>query len=130
MVTGIFTSAAGLFAAVSVAYLVTWYSGADEVKAQTMAFVTWLVGHVLLALNMRSEREPLLRLGLFSNRLMVLWGAATIAFVLIATSVPGVERLLKTTPLDAQEWALAISVAVAGTFWVEVRKWLSVLMNR
>ncbi len=33
MVSSIFTSAAGLFAAVSVVYLVTWYDSADLVKA-------------------------------------------------------------------------------------------------
>ena len=33
-----------------------------------------LLGHVLLALNMRSDREPLFRLGLFSHRLMMGWG--------------------------------------------------------
>ncbi len=124
MVISIFVSAVGLFAAVSAAYLVTWYSGAGQTKAQTMAFVTWLLGHVLLALNMRSEREPLLRLGFFSNRLMIVWGAATVAFVLLATVVPGVDRLLKTTALSAQEWTLAIGVALVGTFWMEIRKWL------
>jgi len=36
-----------------------------------MAFVTWLIGHVLLVLNMRSERRPVFKLGLFSNRLML-----------------------------------------------------------
>jgi Ca2+-transporting ATPase len=124
MLIGIFASAAGLFAAVSIAYLSTWYRGADLNRAQTVAFVTWLLGHVLLALNMRSEREPLLKLGLLSNRLMVIWGAGTLAFVLIATLVPGVRDALKTTPLDFAVWGLVLATAMAGTFWIEVRKWL------
>jgi Ca2+-transporting ATPase len=133
MVGSIFGSAAGLFAAVSVVYLVTlWaepqggagYSAASLARAQTAAFVTWLLGHMLLALNMRSERQPLFQLGLFSNRLMVIWGAATVAFVLLVTCVPGVQAALKTVALSRGEWTLAISMALAGTFWMEIRKWL------
>src|SRR6266487_1254002 len=74
MAGSIFSAGAGLFAAVSVAYLVTWYtSGGDLLRAQTVAFVSWMLGHVFLAINLRSEREPLFRLGFFSNRLMILW---------------------------------------------------------
>ena len=87
-----------------------------------MAFVTWLIGHVFLALNLRSERVPLFRIGLFSNRLMILWALATVAFVLIVTLIPGVKEALKTTSLDGSEWLLAIGAAFVGTFWIEVRK--------
>ena len=63
MVQSIFVSAAGLFAAVCGVYLATWYSGAGLITAQTMAFATWLLGHVFLAFNLRSEREPLVGRG-------------------------------------------------------------------
>lgn len=122
MVTSIFMSASGLFGAVSVAYLVTWYSGVGMVSAQTVAFVTWMIGHVLLALNLRSEREPLIRLGLFSNRLMLVWGLATIIFVLLITSVPWVQSVFKTTGLSAGQWGLALGAALVGTCWLELRK--------
>ncbi len=125
MVGSIFLSATGLFLAVSIAYLVTWYAGAGLAIAQTTAFVTWLLGHVFLALNLRSERQPLLRLGLLSNRLMVLWGAAAILFALFATLAPGVQSALRTAPLGAGQWALALVLALVGTFWIEVRKWLA-----
>ena len=125
MVRSIFSAGAGLFAAVSVAYLVTWYiSGGDLVRAQTVAFVAWLLGHVFLAINLRSEREPLFRLGFFSNWLMIFWGVAAIAFALIATMLPGVEHLLKTTTLSSQDWLLVLVVTVLGTFWIEARKLL------
>lgn len=124
MVASIFLSAAGLFLAVSVAYLAAFYSGASLATAQTVAFVTWLLGHVFLALNLRSEREPLLRLGPFSNRLMVLWGAAAILFALIATLAPGVQAALRTTSLGAGQWLLALALAFLGTFWLEVCKWI------
>ncbi len=124
MVASIFLSAAGLSAAVSLAYLVTYDSGAGLAVAQTTAFVTWLLGHVFLALNLRSEHEPLVRLGLLSNKLMVIWGAAAILFAALASLAPGVQSLLKTAPLGASQWALALILAFIGTFWIEARKWL------
>ena len=125
MVTSIFVSALGLFAAVSISYLGAWYSGADPTTARTMAFVTWLLGHVFLALNMRSERLPLFKLGLLSNRLMILWGAATVVFVLLATLVPALQTALRTVSLSCQQWTLMVGASLAGTFWLEVRKVLS-----
>jgi Ca2+-transporting ATPase len=125
MVASIFIAAAGLFAAVSAAYLVTWYSGAGQTQAQTVAFITWLLGHVFLAFNLRSEREPLLRLGLFSNRLMVGWAIATILFVLTVTLIPGVQGIVKTSQLDLNQWAVVLGAAFIGTFWLEVRKWMT-----
>jgi Ca2+-transporting ATPase len=123
-VSSVFTSAIGLASAVSVAYLVMVYSGRALATAQTVAFVTWLLGHVFLALNLRSEREPLFRLGLLSNRLMVLWGAAAILFAIFASTTPGVQSVLRTAPLDLSQWLLAIALAFLGTFWIEARKWL------
>jgi Ca2+-transporting ATPase len=114
--------AAGLFAAVCGVYLSTWYSGAGVTVAQTMAFATWLFGHVFLAVNLRSEREPVIRLGLFSNWVMVLWAVATFALLLVATLIPGAQRLIKVTSLHGAQWTLVVGAALAGTFWIEIYK--------
>ena len=90
-----------------------------------MAFAAWLLGHIFLALNLRSEREPLIRLGLFSNRVMVAWAAATLALLLFVMLVPGVHGLFKVTLLSVREWLLVICSAVAGSFWIEVKKLLA-----
>jgi Ca2+-transporting ATPase len=122
MLVGIVASSAGLFAAVSVTYLLTWYSTADLVRSQTMAFVTWLLGHVFLAFNMRGESEPLARLGLLSNRFMILWGGAAFAFALAVVLFPPAQSIFKTSSLSIAEWLGAAAAALAGTFWMEVRK--------
>lgn len=124
MITSIFTSAAGLFAAVSITYLLTWYTGRDIERAQTAAFVTWLLGHVYLAMNMHSEREPLFRLGLFSNRLIIWWAAATVAFILFIMLVPWVHAALRIVSLSLKEWALIIGVVFICISWIEVHKLL------
>jgi Ca2+-transporting ATPase len=122
MIAGILTSALGLFAAVSTAYLLTWYGGADQVTAQTVAFAAWMVGHVLLAFNMRSERQPILQVGFFSNRLMLVWGAVTLAFISLVTTVPFLQMFLKTRALNVGQWSLILICVVVGTFWLEVKK--------
>jgi len=121
-VASVLTRAAGLFAAVATAYLVTWYDTHRIGQARTVAFVTWLLGHVLLAVNLRSEREPLSRLGVASNPLMLVWGAATVVLVLVAALVPGVHSALRTVSPTGGQWALAVVAAVAGTCWIEVVK--------
>ena len=123
MVDSIFSAAAGQFAAVSLVYLVAWYRGAGLTVAQTAAFVTWLLGHVLLALSMRSEHTPLVRLGLFSNRVMLWWAMATVLFVLGVTLIPPVQSLFKTASLPGWIWGLAVVSALVGSGWREIRKW-------
>jgi P-type Ca2+ transporter type 2C len=122
MVASILFAALGLFAAVATVYLASWYGGAGLAQARTAAFVTWLLGHVLLAFNLRSEREPLVRLGVFSNRLMVVWLVATLLFVLAITFVPAIQARLSTTGLTPTEWGVAILAAVLGTCWWEIAK--------
>lgn len=124
MIFGILAAAAGLFAAVVAAYLVAWYQPAGRPVARTVALVTWLLGHFFLALNLRSEGVPLARLGPLSNRVMSVWGAATIAFVLVATLVPYVHEPLRTAALSGRAWMLAVVAAVVGTFWREGWKWI------
>jgi Ca2+-transporting ATPase len=122
MVTSILVSAAGLFAAVSAVYLLTWYRGAEQVVAQTAAFAAWMIGHVLLAFNMRSERQPILQLGLGSNRLMLTWAAGVAAFLILISLIPSAQLLMKITTLSALQWLLILATTIVGTFWIEVRK--------
>ncbi|MHB9031708.1 MAG: cation-translocating P-type ATPase [Anaerolineae bacterium] len=122
MVASIVVPALGLFAAVAGIYLYTWYATGSLAAAQTTAFMGWLIGHVLLAFNMRSVNQPLVRLGLGSNRLMLVWSALVLAFIAVATFVPAAGALFKVTALTAQQWLLLAAAVLAGTGWLEIRK--------
>ncbi len=124
MQLSILVGALSLFAAVSVSYLVTYYSTQNLVQAQTMAFVTWMIGHIFLALNFRSEKQPLTKLGLLSNKVMLLWAIVVVVTLVVGTNLSGVHDLLKITSLSLSDWALAIGVAFAATFWMELKKLL------
>ncbi len=123
MQKGIFKNAAALAVAVLATYFMAIYVlGADLTRARTMAFGTWMLSHVFLALNMRSESEPLLRIGPFTNRLILLWGTMSILAFIAVTSVPSFAIALKASPLTASDLLLVLVVSVAATFWMELGK--------
>ena len=122
MQKSLFIGALSLFAAVSTTFLFTWYQTQNIAQAQTMAFATWMLGHIFLALNFRSEKQPLAKLGLFSNKIMILWALVVVATLLLGTSLPFVHDSLKITSLSLSDWALAAGVSFAATFWMELKK--------
>ncbi|WP_424357515.1 cation-translocating P-type ATPase C-terminal domain-containing protein [Methanocella sp. MCL-LM] len=70
-----------------------YFTTGDVVTAQTAAFVTWLIGHILLALNLKQDRLPLLKQGLFTNRFGAMWLAGMIVLVFTITSVPALHQI-------------------------------------
>ena len=130
MLVSIALGALSLFAAVSTTYLFTWFSNSNMEVAQklelsqTIAFATWMLGHIFLALNFRSNKEPLVKLGLFSNKVMVLWALLAVGTLLVGTNLPFVNASLRITSLSIQNWALVIGVAFVATFWIELKKLL------
>jgi Ca2+-transporting ATPase len=122
MLRGISMGAISLFAAVSINFLLTWFLTQNLPHAQTMAFATWMFGHILLALNFRSEKEPLVKLGIFSNKVMILWALFAVATLLVGTNLSFVHDALKITNLSLLDWALVVSVSFAATFWMELKK--------
>jgi Ca2+-transporting ATPase len=131
MLTTIAIGAISLFAAVSATYLFTWYtnhsldSATRLLLSQTVAFATWMLGHIFLAFNFRSEKEPLARLGVLSNRVMILWAFIVFVTLLVGTNLPFVGASLRITSLSLENWALVIAVAFVATFWMELKKLLT-----
>jgi Ca2+-transporting ATPase len=122
LLSGISIGALSLFAAVTANFLLVWFQTQNLTQAQTVAFATWMVGHILLALNFRSEKEPLVTLGIFSNKVMILWAVLAAVTLIIGTSLPFVHDSLKITNLNLQDWALVIGVSFVATFWMELKK--------
>ena len=81
-----------------------------------------MFGHIFLALNFRSDREPLVKEGLFSNKIMVLWALLAFATLLAGTSLTATQTTLQITGLGFIDWVLIIAVAFMATFWMELKK--------
>jgi len=73
-------------------------------------------------LNLRSEKEPLARLGLLSNKVMLLWAFVVAAMLLVGTNLQVVHDSLKITSLSLSNWAIVLVVSFASTFWMELKK--------
>ena len=122
MLRSLFLGALSLFLAVTATFLFAWYTTQNIPYARTVAFATWMFGHIFLALNFRSEREPLIKEGLLSNKVMLLWALLVFVTLLIGASLPFTQTALQITGLSLQDWALVIAVSFVATFWMELKK--------
>ncbi|CAJ35458.1 cation-translocating P-type ATPase [Methanocella arvoryzae] len=118
---------AGLAIGILAVYLWLYYTTGNVVMAQTAAFVTWLIGHILLALNLKQKELPLLKQGLMSNRFGVLWLAGMVVLSVTITSMSALHPVLKTSGLPAAAWIAIIAIAIISTCWIEAKKWIELL---
>ncbi len=93
------------------------------VWARTMAFNGIIVIELFNVLNFRTLRTPVTRVGLFSNRWMLLAIAITATLQACALYVPTLQRALHTAPLSLNDWALILAVAVPVFVISEIVKW-------
>lgn len=98
------------------------YAKYDIVTAQTAAFVTWLLGHILLALNLKQERIPLAIQGFFSNYFGIFWLLGMVALSVIITNIAWLFPYLRTTWLPLPLWSGIIVIIIISTFWIEFVK--------
>ena len=122
MLTTLFLGALSLFVAVTATYLFTWYATQSIPYARTVAFATWMFGHIFLALNFRSDREPLIKEGLLSNKVMLIWALLVFITLIVGTLLPYTQAALQIMGLQLTDWALVIVVAFVATFWMELKK--------
>lgn len=115
---------AGLSAAILAVYFGSLSMGYALESARTAAFAAWLLGHILLAMNVKQEKTPLVAQGLLSNRFAAGWLVGMVLFVLGMTFWPFMQNILGTTPLSGWQWVMVIAGALAASMWMEVVKWL------
>jgi Ca2+-transporting ATPase len=107
-----------LFIAVSFVYFFTLSNGASVLQAQTSALFTWLLTHVLLALNMKSKTS--LSKTWRDNKIILFWAAGVaIALVLLTIFTP---PELFVVSITISEWILVLIASFVSTFWMEVVK--------
>ena len=122
LVRSLLAGGASLFVAVAGIYLVASWSGESTVTAQTLAFVAWMVGYLALAWVMRSERTPLSRIGVLSNRFLPGWTVVTALSIAFVMLVEPVRETLRLTPLTMTQWLVAVLVPIVAVSWIEVAK--------
>jgi Ca2+-transporting ATPase len=93
-----------------------------------MAFVTLSLSELLRAYTARSERYPLLSLGIFTNRYMNLAILVSAVLVLAVVYIPFFQTPFNTTPLGWSQWELILPLflipSLAAEFSKYVMKWM------
>lgn len=97
--------------------------GVSAILAQTMAFNGIIVIEWFNVMNFRTLRVPVFRVGLFTNRWMLIAIVVTASVQVCAIYVPVMQKVLHTVPLTGQHWVM-IAVVAAPVFVVcETIKW-------
>ncbi len=123
MVLGILGGGLSLAAAVLVTYFWSVHRGLGMEAGRTAAFAAWLIGHLVLAAHMRSEREPLFKRGLRLTRPFALWVAGALGLALLGPVMPFLSRRLYLVPLPAPTWGVLVVAALVLPSWWEIVKW-------
>ena len=122
---GILAGGLSLGAAVLVAYLWASSQGGGLLPAQTAAFAAWMVGHVVLAAHMRSERATVAR-SFLANRAYLVWAAAAILVVVLGPTVPFLRERLHLVALPGSDWLVTVAAAVIlPSWWEPWKRWRS-----
>ena len=91
-------------------------------KARTMAFVTLALFQIFNVHNSRSVHASLFSIGLFSNRPLVLIMLVSLTLQIAAIHVPGLNTLLRVTPLTMQEWVICVGTSFSIIVLIELYK--------
>ncbi|HRU94896.1 MAG TPA: cation-translocating P-type ATPase C-terminal domain-containing protein, partial [Anaerolineae bacterium] len=128
MIAGVAVQTVAIAGTVLWAYLRGSYyaekTGQDAVMlAQTMAFVTLVLSELFRAYTSRSERYPLFKLGLFSNKWMQVAVGFSVALLLIVVFVPFFQPIFGTVPLDdLEEWLVILPLVLIPSVVAELQK--------
>ena len=79
---------------------------------------------------MVTNTESVFKIGLFSNRLMVIAIAVTFLLQLFLIYVPFAQIFFNTKPLSARDLTIALLVSLVVFFTVEIEKWIRRILIR
>lgn len=99
-----------------------YHSG--SVHWQTMAFTVLTLSQLGHVLAIRSEKESVFSIGLFSNIPMAVAVIVTFMLQMATIYVPAFNPIFKTEPLSMNELVLCLAISSIVFIAVEIEKWL------
>ena len=91
--------------------------------AETMAFITLSASELFRAFTARSERYPLLKIGVFTNKNMNYAILASLVLMLAVVYVPFLNVIFSTVPLGWQQWEVMLPLLLIPSVAAEVVKY-------
>ena len=98
--------------------------------AETMAFVTLSFSELFRAYTARSEYYPLLKIGIFSNRIMNIAVASSLVLLLAVVYTPFLNSIFDTVPLGWEQWVIVLPLLFIPAIAAEVTKYTMWLTNK
>jgi Ca2+-transporting ATPase len=130
MAITIATQSIAIFAAVFAAFTIGlnrfgYIDGSPHDGARTYAFVTLILAELLRSFSARSERLPVLRLGLFGNATLNQAILVSLALLLVVIYVPFLDPIFHTVFLGGRDWAVILPLALIPFATAEISKLIS-----
>lgn len=120
----------GFFMAIVTLGVQAWAIHTNIPHWQTMTFTVLCFSQLGHVIAIRSERESLFKIGLFSNKPLLGAIVLTVSFQLMIIYVPFFNAVFKIQPLTFYELTITI-LASSIVFWaVEIKKWVSRINKR
>ena len=93
------------------------------IYAETMAFVTLASSELLRAYTARSERYPILKIGIFSNKWMNIAVLSSLSLLMLIIYTPFFNEVFNTVPLGWREWELILPLLIIPSLAAEFVKY-------
>jgi Ca2+-transporting ATPase len=101
-----------------------WALHSGSAHWQTMVFTVLCLSQMGHVLAIRSEKESLFKIGIFSNLFLLAAVALTFVLQMATIYVPLLQPIFKTEALSAEELVLCIALSAVVFVAVEIEKWL------
>jgi Ca2+-transporting ATPase len=124
-----FIKSAVLFLTVIGVYFFALSQHVGTLEAQTLAFATWIFSHVFLAFASRSDRQPLLSIGIFKNKIIDLWGIGAVLLLVLGMTIPILQRNLGLTSINPWKIVAVMGLALATASFIELKKYIAKAQN-
>lgn len=96
----------------------------NVVYAESMAFITLSASELLRAYTARSERYPILKIGVFGSKWMNIAVASSLALLLLILYVPFFNTIFNTVPLGWTEWRMVLPLLIVPSIAAEIAKYV------
>jgi len=96
----------------------------DIIYAQSVTLTTLVMIEMFNALNCRSLKYSIFKIGLFTNKWLILAIASSIVLHLSILYIPGLSWLFKIQSLDLRFWALCLPLAALPLIIIEIAKYV------
>ncbi|MCX7164665.1 MAG: cation-translocating P-type ATPase C-terminal domain-containing protein [Rhodocyclales bacterium] len=101
-----------------------WAYHSGDAHWQSMVFTVLTLSQLGHILAIRSERESLFTIGVFSNRPLIAVLIGTVLLQMTTLYVPALNSIFHTQPLSAGELVACFLISSVVFWGVEVEKWL------